>query len=563
MKYMTSQLMYMIGTQGNKRNLVLLARFFAVLIVMVTAYSIVFHLIMEWEGQNHSWVTGFYWTLTVMTTLGFGDITFNSDVGRVFSMIVLMSGIIFLLVLLPFTIIQFFYAPWIEAQQALRTPRRLPAGTQGHVILNNDDPVSRSLIQKLKKFHYDYVVLVEDSDRATRLIDEGVRVVIGEVDSPETLRKVYVDKAALVITTRSDMMNTNITFTVRDIAPNVPIAATCNDANAVDVLKLAGATRVLRLGEMMGRAFAQCTVGGDAITHIVGNVDELLLAEANATRTPLVGKTLREARLSELGINVVAVWDRGECSYATPDTVIGDHAILVLAGSAEQFQKYDERFIIYNYSGKPVVILGGGGVGRVASRALAQRGIRSCVVEQLEGRVPDDLDSVVGDASNIDVLTEAGLMQAPAVLITTHDDSLNIYLTIYCRRLCPDIQIISRCTLERNAATLHRAGADFVFSYSSMGATNMFNLIKRSRIVTISEGLEIIRTEVTEGLAGKTIAESKVREKTGCTIVAVRGDSTRLLINPPPNTALELGHELILVGDVESEQHFLERFGAN
>ena len=63
MKYVTSQLMYMVGKHEHRRNLALLARFFVVLIVMVTTYSVVFHFIMRGEGQDHSWVTGFYWTL--------------------------------------------------------------------------------------------------------------------------------------------------------------------------------------------------------------------------------------------------------------------------------------------------------------------------------------------------------------------------------------------------------------------------------------------------------------------------------------------------------------------
>ncbi len=561
MKYMTSQLIYLFRTEGSKRNIQLLLRFFAVLIALVTTYSILFHYIMEWEGKQFSWVTGFYWTLTVMSTLGFGDITFDSDLGRIFSMIVLMSGIVFLLILLPFTFFQFFYAPWIEAQTAAQAPRQLPAQVQGHVILTDYDPVSAALIRKLEQFNYEYVLLVPETDEAIRLADRGIRVVVGEIDNPDTYRNVYADRAALVTTTQSDMVNTNVTFTMREIAPEVPIVATCNAASSVDVLGRAGATRVLQLGEMMGKSIARCTVGGDAVTHVVGNVDELLIAEANATRTPLVGQTLREARLTELGVNVLGIWDRGAFTYATADTVIGPHAILVMAGSAEHFQNYDERFIIYNYSDKPVVILGGGRVGRAAARALATRGIGSCIVEQLADRVPDSLNSVIGDAADLEVLNQAGLMEAPAALITTHDDSLNIYLTIYCRCLRPDIQIISRSTLERNTATLHRAGADFVFSYASMGATNMFNLIKRSRIVTITEGLEVFRTQVLDSLAGKTIAESGVREKTGCTIVAVRGES-KLHINPPAHTVLEGGRELILVGNIESEQQFFERFGA-
>src|SRR5690606_9214507 len=106
--------------------------------LLVTLYSVLFHVLMEREGQQHSWVTGFYWTLTVMSTLGFGDITFHTDAGRFFSMVVLMSGMIVLLMLLPFTFIEFFYAPWLEAQRQRRAPRELPAGTRQHVLLTFD-----------------------------------------------------------------------------------------------------------------------------------------------------------------------------------------------------------------------------------------------------------------------------------------------------------------------------------------------------------------------------------------------------------------------------------------
>jgi voltage-gated potassium channel len=136
--------------QGPGRvNLLNLLRFGLILAVVVTIYSVIFHYIMEYEGHDHSWMTGFYWTLTVMSTLGFGDITFDSDIGRFFSMFVLMSGIVFLLILFPFTFIEFFYAPWVEAQKAARAPRELPENTAGHVILTNFDPVTRALIKKL------------------------------------------------------------------------------------------------------------------------------------------------------------------------------------------------------------------------------------------------------------------------------------------------------------------------------------------------------------------------------------------------------------------------------
>ncbi|MEM8767531.1 MAG: potassium channel family protein [Pseudomonadota bacterium] len=89
---------------------------------LVVTYSIAFHLVMVYEGRDYSWLSGLYWVLSTMSTLGFGDIVFESDLGRGFSIVVLLSGIIFMLVLLPFMFIEFVYAPWVQAQSANRLP---------------------------------------------------------------------------------------------------------------------------------------------------------------------------------------------------------------------------------------------------------------------------------------------------------------------------------------------------------------------------------------------------------------------------------------------------------
>ena len=220
----------------------------------------------------------------------------------------------------------------------------------------------------------------------------------------------------------------------------------------------------------------------------------------------------------------------------------GDPATPLDLGSAEQLQAYDEQFVIYNVSIDPIVIVGGGRVGRAVARAMTAREIDWRVIEQVSDRVSDAERVIVGDAADVELLSRAGIRQAPAVLITTHDDDLNVYLTIYCRSVRPDIQIMTRATLERNVAAMHRAGADFVMSYASMGATSMFNLIRGSRIVSIAEGLEVFRMPVPESLATRTIADSGVRETTGCTIVAVSDDSG-LRINPPADMPMVKGRE--------------------
>lgn len=565
MKFSTSQMMVFFQERRTQRNVRSLVKFILVLTALVVGYSILFHIIMEREGQDHSWMTGFYWTLTVMSTLGFGDITFESDLGRAFSMIVLATGIVFLLVLLPFTIIQFFYAPWVEAVAAARTPRKVSDDTNNHVILIHHDAVTQELITKLEQSSTSYVLIVPDFDDASRLHDMGVRVVYGALDQVATYHAARAESAALIAATSDDVTNTNVAFMARQVAPDVPIVATSTTPTATAILEHAGATSVFQLGQLMGRALARGMVGGDAITHVVGSVDGLLIAEANAHRTPLVGKTLFENRLSDQGVSVIGLWDRGVFQPATPGSVVTEHTIMLLAGSKAQLTNYDEAFAIYNVSVKPVLIIGWGNVGAAAGAALSARGVDWKAVEidprraHSAGVFRDRI--IIGDATDPAILDQAGLHEAPAVLITTHNDSLNIYLTIYCRSVRSDVQLICRSTLKQNTDTLHRAGADFVHSYASMGSTSIFNQLTGDRIATVAEGLDLFRRLVPDSLHDKSLAECGVRDRTGCTIIAIRDPEQGLIATPPASTVLKTGQEMVLAGGNEAESRFIEAFG--
>jgi Trk K+ transport system NAD-binding subunit len=537
-----------------------LGRFFIALGAMILFFSVGFHLLMLREGQEHTWITGFYWTLTVMSTLGFGDITFHTDLGRMFSIVVLLSGMLFLLGLLPFTFIEFFYEPWMNAQAALRAPRELPVETRGHVLLTNYDAVTSALIRRLEQHGYTYALLTPDLDDALRLHDLGVNTVVGDLDDPESWKRLRVETAALVASTTSDITNTSVAFTVRGLSDDLRIIATATDDASMKILKLAGSDLVLRLEEMIGQSFARRTVGGDAISHAIGEFDDLVISEAAAYRTPIVGNTLLENRLREkVGVTVVGVWERGRFEPARAETMIHDNTVLVLAGSRDHMFRYDELFCIYNVSNAPVVILGGGRVGRATARALARRDVDYRIVEALPDRIRDPDKYVLGSAADMSVLEEAGIREAPTVIITPHDDDLNVYLTIYCRQLRSDIQILSRATHERNVATLHRAGADSVLSYASMGAGAAMNLLQRNKILMVAEGLDLFEVRVPEQLADKTIAETSIREKTGCSVVAIRTEDGIKAV-PDPLATLPPDAEIVLIGTAEAENRFLELY---
>lgn len=561
-KSIPTQLIVVLRSRRGRRNLVVLARFFLVLGLMIGTYSVVFHLLMAREGQDHSWLTGLYWTLTVMSTTGFGDITFHTDPGRAFSILVLLSGMIFMLVLLPFTFIEFFYEPWMASQAQSRAPRELPEDTQGHVLLATYDPVTIAVIRRLEQFNYPYFVMVPEVEEALRLHDLDVNVMVGDLNDPEAWIRARVEQAALVMSTLSDVANTNVAFTVRGICEDVPIISSANDEASVDILELAGSSHILRLEEMIGRSFARRVTAGDALAHSIGEFDEVRIAEATTRRTPLVGKTLQESKLREkVGVTVVGVWERGNFEVASPETLIHDNTVLVLAGSTEQLYRYDELFCIYNVANAPVLILGGGRVGRATAAALAERGVDYRIVEMNPELIGDPEKYVIGNAAELKVLQKAGIYDAPTVLITLHDDDLNTYLTLYCRKLCPDTQIISRASLERNVATLHRAGADIVMSFASMAANTVMNWLKRSSILMVAEGLDIFRVPVPAELAGKTISESGIRDNTGCSLIAISTDSGMEIV-PDPSVIIPADAEILLIGSIDAEDEFLSRYAS-
>ncbi len=516
---------------------------------------------MLYEGRYHSWITGFYWTLTVMSTLGFGDITFHSDLGKIFSIAVLVSGVVFLLILFPFSFIRFFYAPWIEAQAKLRAPKELPENTAGHVIITSYDEVVESLVSKLIAYKKDYVIILEDLNKALELSDLGYKVAVGLLDDPETYKKMQVKKAELVVAVANDELNTNIAYTVREISDTIPIITNANSQDSIDILELAGSSYVLNLKQLLGQALARRVMVGGAKSNTIGKIEELLIAEAPAIGTPLVGKTLKDSRLRELiGINVVGIWDRGVFKIPRPDIIINNSTVLVLAGTRKQLQLYDEIFCIYHSSNSPILILGYGLVGKYVAETLDRRGISYKIVEKNPLLKNNNENIVIGNAADLNTLKKAGIFETQCVLITTRNDATNIYLTIYCRRLRSDIQIISRANMDRNVSTLHRAGADLVLSYASLGANAIINFLERGKVLMLSEGLDVFKVKAPASLIGKEIKDSQIREKTDCNLIAIF-DNGEMIINPDPNTSIKGSFELLLIGNVNSEMKFLEIYG--
>ena len=566
MKFPASELVSVLREGEVRRDLRALLPSAAFLVAVITVYAVLFQVIMvEVEGQSHSWVTAVYWTLVTMTTLGFGDVVFTSDVGRLFTIVVLGSGVVLLLVVLPFTFIRFFYAPWLEAQVRLRAPRQVPSSVRGHVIISRHDAIASVLIERLQPAGIPYYVVEPDPATSAHLLNQGIAVVTGELDSRATYVRLRVAQARLLLANREDTTNTNITLTVREVSRDVPIVGVVEHEDSTDILELSGCNHVLPLKVRLGEYLANRVSAGIGTADVLGTFEGLQIAEFSARNTPLAGLTVRDTRLRErTGLNIVGVWHRGRLMPAFPDSPIASESILVVAGTPAQLTALDSLLETTPHSATPVMIIGAGTVGSAATRALKRKGVPVHVLDrdpQAGARLAGVADQVFeGDANDRKALTKAGLEDSPSVVLTTNDDAVNVYLAVYCRRLKPALRIVSRITHDRNLEAIHRAGADFALSYSSLGAEAVVSLLEGHELVILEEGVDLFSVRLPRSLENKTLAETGIGSRTGLSVVAVRHDG-QLVTSLRASMQMEAGAELIMLGSVQQRRAFDDAFG--
>ena len=564
-KYLSTQLSYFLSKGQAQQNVRALLRYVWFVLAVIALYSALFHWIMLYvERKEHSWITGIYWTFTVMSTLGFGDITFESDLGRAFSIVVLISGIVLLLIVLPFAFIRFFFAPWLEAQVRLRAPRRIPEDVVGHVLISRYDSLAPGLMERLRLNKIPAFVIEPDPVVATRMHEDGIEVISGDPDSPRTYEAARVANARLVFANWNDTVNTNITLTVRQVAPDVPIVVLAEELASVDLLELSGATHVIPLKQRLGEHLANRVNAGHAHAHIIGRYRDLLIAEFPAHQTPFVGSTIRETQLREtIGVNVVGVCERGRVLPPTPETRLSDASVVLVIGSNEQMLALDTLLVIYDTNYNPVIVVGGGRIGCSTVRALKRREVKVHLIDQEES-LREKLDGLadrlfIGNAADRELLMAAGLKEAPSVILTTNDDATNIYLAVYCRRLNSELRIVSRVTHERNIEAIHRAGADLVLSYSTLGVESVLSFLQGREVTALGEGIEIFAVPVLPSLAGKTLAESEIGSRSGLNVITLQQEG-HVINNPPASTVLESEAEIVLFGTPAQRQAFHQAF---
>lgn len=211
-----------------------------------------------------------------------------------------------------------------------------------------------------------------------------------------------------------------------------------------------------------------------------------------------------------------------------------------------------------------VIICGYGRNGKQAAMELLEHKVPIVVIEQDADIVQSLRETpgmlyVEGDAADEEVLKQAHLDSAGALITTLPEDADNLFVVLTAREMNHAIKIISRASQENSDVKLKRAGATNVIMPDKIGGQRMAKLVAQPDIVEFIDTLflqsidsvvleEISCKDLAACFSGKSIFELDIRNTSGANIIGLKREDKSYLINPLPETTLSSSDQLFALG---------------
>jgi Trk K+ transport system NAD-binding subunit len=536
--------------------------YLAALLAVVLTYTLVYQWAMAtFENQSRSLWQALLVVVETFTLTGYGeDAGFWTSPYLLSLMIVMqITGVFFIFMALPL-----FVVPWLEARLEASVPTAVDS-LSGHVVICTYTPRSQTLIDELEVHDIPHLVIEPDRDRARDLYEEGeVRVIHGDPESLAVLQAANFDRARALVATQDDESNATIALTADQghEAEGVQVITFAEDPEMADYHRYAGADHVFTPRTLIGESLAnKVTTGvseevGDAIE--IGEHFEIVELPVQPG-SELAGVRVADSGIRErTGANIIGAWFRGEfVSPPNPDALIDGRTILLVAGRAEQLEALKELTLTEHRRRRrgSVLVCGSGNVGSTVKRSVTRAGLPVKTID-VEDRPGVD---IVGDATDTETLFDAGLKEASTVILALSDDTAAIFATLVVRHLDEDVEIIARANEAETVKKLYRAGADYVLALATVSGRMLASTILEEDVITFDQQVEVVRMDP-GSLAGTSLADADVRNRTGATVIAIERNET-IITDLEPNFRVKADDTVVLAGPDQAIRDFSEIFG--
>lgn len=213
-----------------------------------------------------------------------------------------------------------------------------------------------------------------------------------------------------------------------------------------------------------------------------------------------------------------------------------------------------------------VIVCGYGRVGRQAVKQLRAYNRQFIVIEMkpelIESLKESNYLFIDGDATRDEIMKQAGVDHASAVVTTLPKDADNLYVVLTVREMNKRTTIISRASQRESIKKLKIGGANNVIMPDSVGGAHMASLVVTPDVMEFLDHIsvqgsaeinleEIAFSELPENFRHRTIGELNARQLTGCNIIGFRTAEGEYVINPAPDIEVIPNSKLFVLGNPE------------
>ncbi|MFL6259289.1 MAG: potassium channel family protein [Thermoanaerobaculia bacterium] len=508
------------------------------------------------EGKPRGFWQSLEWAGETLSTTGYGaDSSWRHPL-----MVLLVVAVQFLGVFLVFLIVPIYLIPFLEERFETRLPQDVPKNLDGHAVIYRYGAAVETLLEELDGAGVPTLVLEEDDATARRLFERGVRVLhrgLGE----GALQAARLGSARAIIANGSDDANAALSLSARQLGYRGTLLALVEDPFHRRPMMLAGATAVFTPRHILGAALA--ARASKRINPRVGGIQQLgrnlEVAEVRVSpESPLAGHTLDETAIgSRTGAIVVGQWVGGELAVSGGSGLrLEPDGILVVVGSPQSVDRLHDLAggaVTLRREG-PFVVGGGGEVGRKVAELLKAVGEKVTLIDRTPGPEVD----LVGNVLDARLLEAAGVKDAQALILALDTDSATLFATVILKDLAPGVPVIARVNEAENVERIHRAGADFALSISQVSGQMLAQKLLGQEAVAVDPQLKILKI-APDGLAGRHPSGLGIRERTGCSVVAVeRGND--VLVEFGPDFRFQPSDAVYICGSGNAVRRFQETF---
>jgi voltage-gated potassium channel len=285
-------------------------------------------------------------TVITLTTVGYGEVQPLGDRGRIFTIGLILAGVITIGYIVNRFTEALIEGYFIEGRR-LKQQKKLVESLTEHFIICGFGRIGRQIAAEFAVENTAFVVIDASSEQVKIAQTEGYSAVQADATLDATLIEMGIEKAAcLVAALPSDAENLYIILSAKSLNPKIRAIARASNEEAVQKLQRAGADKVISPYITGAKRMASAALRPQVMDFMDGimtsdrsfYMEEFLI---DAQTCPVAGLSLREARLrSQSGALVLAV-RRGDGNLIVGpngETMLMAQDMLICMGTADQLR---------------------------------------------------------------------------------------------------------------------------------------------------------------------------------------------------------------------------------